>query len=343
MSTVETFLINLLYILNDEISLILSDFSNSTQIKALVVGTKAANVMLKKSYQFPTIDWDINVWNPSSTSHEIARDKLGRLLAYILNSALRVQRHRIQILLDQFYISNIEIGYDISPYLYTHYKGFSYHVGHVTVYTDRYSPENIIDLVALPHKGDYVNFGGVNFLKLVDIVTELKNLSDLPDHPKRLKYKARLETIRRAFIENGLSCNYYRYQVIPPPSFIQCIKDTVMGPIDPLYPPQLREVNRRYIINKSDIINHDKYFTSLPPLNYQGAVKQYTKSSYVINSTLLTQALYPHISTSTIPAIPLLQRAILNAPPCLRILKFIELLDMYLPVIVPIIIYNRAL
>lgn len=307
--TKENFLTNLLYILNDDISTILSGINNLSYCRAVVVGNKAANIALKRQYQLVANKWDINVGDPSGGEHEKARDYLGTLFSTWLHGSLQSQRHRIQPLLDHFHLNSITVSYLTSPKTYLHYGGSKYTLGQVVIFMENFGQRSIINLAALLQSGNYVNYAGVNFLKLENIIYNLTQLSSIA------KYRDQLLKIRHAYDNQGFSCNFHRTRAnFSPSDFLPCVRNTIMGPPDLVFSPSLREISQRFRITSRDVFDHYKYFSSLPQPN-KNYIMTYTTSSYAINVALLNEYINSHLPISNIPEYEVLQNSILRAPP----------------------------
>ena len=96
-------------------------------------------------------------------------------------------------------VTSVAINYGVAKTAFTHYRGFQYVVGHISVQAPEFGREGIIDLVPVPPLSDYLDYAGVNFLSLDSIEVELRTLIQA-DHPKRAKYETRLRKIEAMFV-----------------------------------------------------------------------------------------------------------------------------------------------
>ena len=331
---IDNFLADYLSVLN---SYILAFIRKQELIGHLISGGKALNTMVKRKFQVNTIDFDISVYdkaesqNPSSLSHSIVRDSFGQGITDSLNKALLIEKYRLEPIEKYHNIKVINITYGVANTPFKHYSGFTYKVGHVSIVTQEYGNQSIIDIVPLVREEDSVTYAGINFLSLDDIVKDLTNLMNLIP-AKREKYSSRLETIRLAKENNGLSCNYYRYQLTHKYNEInngeeddnirqadnnvkECVKNTIFGVLDPLYPRLLRMIPKRFIIDRDDILRNYQYIYSLSKED-RDIIKEYTGTkSASWNLLLFHNSLYPEERVIEDPKIAQLQRIILNAPP----------------------------
>jgi hypothetical protein len=295
-------------------------------IDSMVVGAKAINTMVKRNYRTPTIDWDIHVWNGpyakdlNSTTHSMVRDHLGKVLISALNTTIVTQKYRLEPLLKYYEVRDLKVTYEVADTVFQSYTGALYRVGHINLYSNKFKGESVIDLVPIPHVGDYVTYAGIKFLRLENIILDLKALTELPYHPKKEKYRARIELIRKAYENYSLSCNYYRYQLTHTGKekyedvVERCVKKTVMGVVDPLFPRYDREIPKRFRISREDILAHYRYYFSLSS-DSKESVKIYSGAlSGTWNMILLHNLLFPKEKIAEPGDINLLQKAILEGP-----------------------------
>ena len=322
----DRFLMDYLSVLN---SYILAFIRTHPEIGTLVSGGKALNTMLKRKYQVTTLDWDISVWNPEyvdvigSPLHSEARDQFGTKITNYLNKAIVKEKYRLEPIEKYWKVTVLEITYEIASYPFKHYSGFLYRVGHINISTSL-GKEGIIDVVPLPRKEVPTTYAGINFLSLDDIVEDLTSLATLIPS-KKDKYEQRLNRIEVARKNGGLSCNYYRYVLThnyekeetqeADDELRKCVKETIFGSLDPLYPRLLRMIPKRYIINRQDILNSYSYIYSLDK-EARNIIRDYTSSkSSTWNLTLFHNALYPNEKVPEDPEINILKRIIDSAPP----------------------------
>ena len=247
----EKFLADILSVLNSAIIRTLQNLPKD--VSAIVAGGKAINAMLKLPNRVVTVDWDLHPFNPkyvedlNSPAHDEARDTLGRLLVENLTELFELQLYRLRPILDHYQTTVTEIVYRVNPL-----PGTEYALGRVSFITSRFKRVPAIDLLHLPKPEHYITFNRVNFATLPTLIETLEYLVNLPGHKKREKNIGRLESIKYAIENDGLSCNYYRMKYLarvtgqPDPDYAK-----ITGPeqVEPVPPPQLvrnvRMIERR--------------------------------------------------------------------------------------------------
>jgi hypothetical protein len=287
--------------------------------------------MVKRKFQISTTDYDLSVFDKTainilgSPKHEIARDIFGNQLLNVINEAIEKEKYRLEPI-EEYHGINVEtVTYATGEYPFTHASGLKYKVGHIYFHLSQYGKESVVDIIPLPRKEVPIVYGELNFLSLDDIEKELKFLIDnIPEQAE--KYQSRLDKIEAARKKGGLSCNYYRHLLTHEQANNEdveeadtelraCVKNTIFGIIDPLYPRLLRMIPKRFIINREDILNQYRYIYSLDE-SARGIIKDYTNTtSGPWNLTLFHNALYPNEAVPEDPRIQRLQKIIMSVPP----------------------------
>ena len=288
-------------------------------LRAMVVGGKAANIMLSQKYQIQSTDWDVHAWDQRyvkdrhNPAHQVARDQVGKLLSVSLSSMLKEARLRL-VLLEEYYRSKIRrVLYDVRPVtLISSYDYESYYgLGRVYLSTTGFGDIPVVDIMPAPEKGG-IPFQGVLFQDMENTIVTLRHMiSDKV--PKAPKHKRRLTAILQAKKQEGLSCNYYRYYEMLK-QLRACAQNTVIGPIDPLVSNVSRVIKQRFRYGQMDYVRQSSYLKTLSASDRK-VIEAYTlDKSSLWNLRLLHSTLFK--KSKPLPVkIHRLQSIILQAPP----------------------------
>jgi hypothetical protein len=319
MTIKEEYTSKIMNVLNDRIIRALQNLPES--VFADVVGGKAYNTLLKRQYQIATTDWDINVYSENKNfSNSASRDFVGRTIVKFTKNILDNYRFRIEVI-EEYYNSQIkDIVYEINPDIFTAYNGEKYTVGHVNLITSRFGSIGIVDLVPVRSviNEAYIEIDKVNYLGLYGITNNLINLIADKKYKKKTKAKQKINNIKLAVNNNGLSCNFYRiYYKNGSKDFKSnledCLSKTFLGPVDNLI--KTKRLYPQFNINSIDVNAHYKYYDKLPT-SYKQTIKKYTDFySDIWNSQLNHNAYFKDDLQPVDPEVNVLQNIILNAPP----------------------------
>ncbi|MHB1955661.1 MAG: ADP-ribosyltransferase [Sulfobacillus sp.] len=276
------------------------------EVFAVVVGGRAVGALVRSPYVGQPGKWDIAVVaNGPSISDALVRDYVGRSIVSAFRDLMQHHRFRLDLIEDFFRTKILEVNY--SPTDESGKPG-----KRVFASTDRYGRLDLVEFLPLsPKHYETIRIDGVNYLALEPLQRYLKKLLTIPGYPGKQQVAKRLESVRAAAGNDRLSCNYYRiYRKLPR----NCVADTVFGPVDPDFPPAVRPFSR-FSISLADRQRHAKYLRGLPAVA-RNTVLRYTKGeSAAWNNQLNHLALFPGSAINLDPAVEILQKTILNAPP----------------------------
>lgn len=286
-------------------------------IHIALTGGRALNFFLTPEYELPSYDWDLHVWNENDPEDESVMQTVVQRLIPSIEEYLPMIEPYIKTL-DKLYDTHIT---DISYLTHTtfNFETIPVEVGQIFITLAGLGKVPIVDVIHQYHTpNEFVEADGIKFLSLSYTIPNLKQLYDLPDYYKRDRVYQKLKGFIRAVQRGGLSCNFYRSELVLNPKDVtlqekmqRCIDSTIMGVPDMILGPISR---RRYHTSKRDIDSQQKYYDSLSPQEKRILSEYTTKDGQKINFSIFnTFEVDPTLPLD--PRVAIIQTIISNAPP----------------------------
>jgi hypothetical protein len=287
-----------------------------------IIGTQSINVMVDISYHLPNLQWDINVKNMADADY----------IFNVIKQYIIDKKSIFDAFFDKYNYAIKEINID---------KSLSLTKVYVILYERTHKKLlhfNLINFTFL--KLESRPYLEINLVKYVDIKTIYniiqRNIKrNIYRGPLLQKMHERLRVINSAVENNGMSCNYYKYQFINTSetrlknNLTSCLKNISIGPHDYELPKKLQRADGRPQFRGSllDVKAHDTYLRKVTPAIKKIILDYTNEGSKRMNSELIRY--YNYESDVVSNDVLKLQETILLAPPLKEDLYVYRLSSIY--------------